>query len=313
MLSCAEEGATFLINTSHSKESVWDTLPREVQEQLIEKRVRFHIIDATSLAEEIGLGARINMIMQTAFFVISGIIPRDQAITAIKREIEKTYARKGAKVVEMNHAAVDRALLNIVEVPVPARATGTKQRRPAVPPEAPDFVKNVTARIISGQGDSLPVSSLPADGTWPTGTTQYEKRNIGVHIPIWEPDVCIQCGQCSFVCPHSTIRMNTWEPGLLKGAPQTFKSADATGPELKGLRFTVQVAPEDCTGCGSCVFVCPAFGKGPDGKKIEDFKAINMRLQEPIRAQEAENYRFFLSLPLTDPARYNITTVRAAS
>ncbi len=312
MLSYAEEGATFLLNTPHSKESVWDMLPREVQEQLIEKKMSFYIIDATSLAEEIGLGARINMIMQTVFFDISGIIPRDQAVAAIKREIEKSYARKGTKVVEMNYAAVDRALLNIVKVPVPDRATGTRQRRPAVPPDAPDFVKNVTARMISGQGDLLPVSSLPADGTWPTGTTQYEKRNIGVHIPIWEPDVCIQCGQCSFVCPHATIRMNAYEPGLLTGAPPTFKSADATGPELKGLRFTVQVAPEDCTGCGSCVFVCPAFGKGPDGKKIEDFKAINMRLQEPIRAQEAEHYRFFLSLPLTDPARYNITTVKGS-
>jgi pyruvate-ferredoxin/flavodoxin oxidoreductase len=283
-----------------------------VQEQLIEKRMKFYIIDAISLAEEIGLGGRINMIMQTAFFVISGIIPRDQAITAIKREIEKTYTKKGTKVVEMNYAAVDQAIRNIVQVPVPDKATSTKRRRPAVPADAPDFVKNVTARMISGQGDSLPVSSLPVDGTWPTGTTQYEKTNTAVHIPVWEPDVCIQCGQCSFVCPHATIRIKAYEPGLLNGAPPTFKSVDAKGPDLKGLTFTVQVAPEDCTGCGSCVFNCPASKKGADGKKIEGFKAINMRPQEPIRAQEAENYRFFLGLPLTDPTRYSVTTVKGS-
>jgi pyruvate-ferredoxin/flavodoxin oxidoreductase len=312
MLSCAEEGATFLLTTSHTKESVWDTIPREVQEQLIEKRMKFYIIDAISLAEEIGLGGRINMIMQTAFFVISGIIPKDQAITAIKHGIEKTYAKKGTKVLEMNYAAVDQALRNIVEVPVPGKATSTKERTPAVPADAPDFVKHVSARMISGQGASLPVSALPADGTWPTGTTQYEKRNVAVHIPVWEPDVCIQCGQCSFVCPHATIRITAYEPGLLKDAPPTFKSADAKGPDLKGLKFTVQIAPEDCTGCGSCVFNCPASKKGPDGKKIEGFKAINMRPQEPIRRQEAENYRFFLSLPLTDPGRYSVTTVKGS-
>jgi pyruvate-ferredoxin/flavodoxin oxidoreductase len=312
MLRHAEKGATFLLNTPHSRESVWDMLPRAVQEQVIEKRMRFYIIDAISLAEEIGLGARINMIMQTAFFVISGIIPEDQAIAAIKQEIEKTYGSKGTRVVEMNYTAVDRALMNIVEVPVPDVATGTKQRRPAVPPDAPDFVRNVTARMIEGRGDVLPVSSLPEDGTWPTGTTRYEKRNIAVHIPVWEPDVCIQCGQCSFACPHATIRINAYEPALLEGAPPTFKSADARGAGLEGLKFTVQVAPEDCTGCGSCVFVCPASAKGPDGRKIKGFKAINMRLQEPIREQEAENYRFFLGLPHTDPARYSIATVKGS-
>ncbi|HET6514021.1 MAG TPA: pyruvate:ferredoxin (flavodoxin) oxidoreductase [Thermodesulfovibrionales bacterium] len=312
MLSRAEEGATFLLTTLHSKDEVWETLPREVQEQLIAKKMKFYIIDAIALAEEIGLGARINMIMQTAFFVISGIIPKDEAIKAIKTEIKKTYMKKGEKVLEMNYAAVDKALQNIVEVPVPDKATSTIRMKSPVPEDAPDFVKNVTALMVAGKGDSLPVSAMPADGTWPTGTTQYEKRNIGVHVPVWEPDICIQCGQCSFVCPHGTIRIKAYEPSLLKNAPASFRSANAKGKELEGLKFTVQVAPEDCTGCGSCVFNCPAFKKDAEGKKIPDFKAINMRLQEPLRKEEAENYAFFLGLAETDPSKYNVATVKGS-
>jgi pyruvate-ferredoxin/flavodoxin oxidoreductase len=312
MLSRAEEEATFLLTTSHSKDEVWDTLPVEVQEQLIAKKMKFYIIDAISLAEEIGLGARINMIMQTAFFVISGIIPKEDAIKAIKTEIKKTYAKKGEKVLDMNYAAVDRALQNIVEVPVPGKVTGTVRMKPPVPGDAPEFVRQVTAKMIEGKGDYLPVSAMPADGTWPTGTTQYEKRNIGVHIPIWEPDICIQCGQCSFVCPHATIRIKAYDPALLKNAPSGFRSVDAKGKELEGLKFTVQVAPEDCTGCGSCVFVCPGSKKDAEGKKIPGFKAINMKLQEPLRGQEAEYYRFFLSLPETDPSRYNVSTLKGS-
>jgi pyruvate-ferredoxin/flavodoxin oxidoreductase len=312
MLSRAEDGATFLLTTSHPQDKVWDILPVEVQEQLIAKKMKFYIIDAISLAEEIGLGARINMIMQTAFFVISGIIPKEEAIKAIKTEIKKTYAKKGEKIVEMNYAAVDKALQNIVEVPVPGKVTSTIHVKPPVPPDAPEFVKNVTAQIIAGKGDYLPVSAMPADGSWPTGTTQYEKRNIGVYIPVWEPDVCIQCGQCSFVCPHATIRIKAYEPALLKKAPSGFRSVDAKGKELEGLKFTVQVAPEDCTGCGSCVFVCPGSKKDAEGKKIPGFKAINMKIQEPLRAQEAENYAFFLGLPETDPSRYNISTLKGS-
>jgi pyruvate-ferredoxin/flavodoxin oxidoreductase len=312
MLPHAEHGATFLLTTLHAKDEVWDTLPMEVQAQLIAKKMKFYIIDAIALAEEIGLGARINMIMQTAFFVISGIIPREDAIKAIKAEIKKTYQKKGEKVLEMNYAAVDKALQNIVEVPVPGKVTSKTRMKPPVPEDAPDFVKNVTAMMIAGRGDSMPVSAMPADGTWPTGTTQYEKRNIGVHIPVWEPDVCVQCGQCSFVCPHATIRIKAYDPALLKGAPAGFKSVDAIGKDLKGLKFTVQVAPEDCTGCGSCVHNCPANKKDAEGKKIPDFKAINMRLQEPLRRQEADNYRFFLSLPETDPSRYAIATVKGS-
>ncbi len=312
MLSKAEEGATFLLTTLHKKDKVWDTLPAEVQEQLISKKMKFYIIDAVSLAEELGLGTRINMIMQTAFFVIAGIIPKEDAIKSIKEQIKKTYMKKGEKVVEMNYAAVDKALQNIVEVQVPGKATSKRSMRAAVPADAPEFIKSVTARMIEGNGDSLPVSAIPEDGTWPTGTTQYEKRNIGIHIPVWEPDICIQCGQCSFVCPHATIRLKAYDPSHLKDAPKTFKSVDATGKDLKGLKFTVQVAPEDCTGCGSCVFVCPASKKDAEGNKIPGFKAINMKLQEPLREAETENYKFFLSLPDTDPSKFNVKTIKGS-
>jgi pyruvate-ferredoxin/flavodoxin oxidoreductase len=312
MLANAEEGATFLLTTSHGRDEVWDMLPLEVQEQLIAKKMKFHIIDAISLAEEIGLGTRINMIMQTAFFVISGIIPREEAIKSIKEQIKKTYMKKGEQVVNMNYAAVDVALKNIIEVPVPKRVTSKLRMRPPVPDDAPEFVKKVTAKMIAGNGDSLPVSAIPADGTWPTGTTQYEKRNIATNVPIWEPDICIQCAQCSFVCPHATIRIKAYGPSDLKGAPASFKSVDATGRDLKGLKFTVQVAPEDCTGCGSCVYVCPAWKKDEVKNKIPGFKAINMKPREVHRKEEAENYKFFLGLPETDPSKFNIATVKGS-
>ncbi len=312
MLSKAEEGATFLLTTSHNKDEVWDMLPVEVQEQLISKKMKFYIIDAISLAEEIGLGARINMIMQTAFFVISGIIPKEDAVKSIKTEIKKTYMRKGEEIVNLNYKAVDKALQNIVEVPVPDKATSKIKMRDPVPKDAPEFVKNVTAKMLANDGDSLPVSAIPADGTWPTATTQYEKRNIGVNIPIWEPDACIQCGQCSFVCPHATIRVKAYDPSQLKDAPSTFKSIDATGKDLKGLKFTVQVAPEDCTGCASCVFNCPGQKKDADGNKIEGVRAINMKPQEPLRQEEAKNYDFFLDLPETDRSRFRVTNVKGS-
>ena len=219
MLAQAEDGAIFLLTTSHGKETVWDTLPAEMQKQLIAKKMKFYIIDAVTLAEELGLGARINMIMQTAFFVISGIIPKEDAVKAIKKEIDKTYGKKGEKLLNMNYAAVDRALEKIIEVPVPDKITSTTGLRPPVPANAPQFVKDVTAVMIEGKGDSLPVSAIPADGTWPTGTTQYEKRNIAVHIPVWDPDVCIQCGTCSFVCPHAAIRIKAYDPALPEKCP----------------------------------------------------------------------------------------------
>ncbi len=312
MLDNAEEGATFLLTTSKTKDEVWDSLPLEVQEHLIAKKMKFYIIDAIALAEEIGLGKRINTIMQTAFFVISGIIPRENAVAAIKEELKKTYIKKGEDVVKMNYASVDKALQNVVEVKVPAKVTSKIRMRPPVPDSAPDFVKNVTAKMIANKGDSLPVSAMPADGTWPTGTTQYEKRNVGVYIPEWEPDACIQCGQCSFVCPHATIRLKAYDQAALKNAPKAFKSVDAMSKELKGLKFTVQVAPEDCTGCGSCVFNCPGQKKDAQGNKIPGVKAINMKLQEPLRRQEAENYSFFLDIPETDTSKFNVNSVKGS-
>jgi pyruvate-ferredoxin/flavodoxin oxidoreductase len=212
----------------------------------------------------------------------------------------------------MNYAAVDTALKNIVEVKVPEKATSCLVRKPPVPEGAPEFVQNVTAKMIAGMGDTLPVSAMPDDGTWPTATTQYERRNIGVHIPVWDPEVCTQCGQCCFVCPHATIRMKVCDPKHLEGAPESFKSVDAKGKDMKGLKFTLQVAPEDCTGCGSCNFRCPAMKKDSEGNKDPNHKAINMELQEPLREQEAENYAFFLNLPETDPSLINLKTVKGS-
>ena len=311
MLSHAEEGSIFLLNTSQEKDKVWDSLPLEVQEKLIAKKMRFFVINAVSIAVELGLGARINMIMQTAFFVISGILPKDDAVKAIKKEIYNTYAKKGDKILQKNYAAVDKAMEGIIEITVPDKATSVIKMHPAVPENAPEFVKNVTSMMIADKGDLIPVSAVPADGTWPTGTTKYEKRNIAVYIPVWDSDTCIQCGSCSFVCPHAAIRIKAYNPDLLKDAPATFKSVDAKSKELKGLKFTVQVAPEDCTGCGSCVFMCPAIKKDEQGNKT-DKKAIEMKLQQPLRFQEVENWDFFLNLPETDPALYNQATVKGS-
>ncbi len=312
MLSQAEAGGTFLLTTPYEKEKAWDSLPAEVQEQLIAKKMKFHVIDAFSIASAVGLGIKINMIMETAFFLISGILARDRAVAALKDQIAKTYGKKGQAVVDMNVSAVDRAAESIHQVPVPDRVTAATKQRPIVPENAPDFVKRVNAMILARKGNLLPVSAIPADGTWPTGTTQYEKRNIGVQIPIWEPQICIQCGLCSFVCPHATIRIKAYEPSVLNNAPAKFKSVDASGKELKGLKYTVQVAPEDCTGCGSCVFVCPAYGKDASGKKIPDFKAINLRFQEEHRQEEIQNFNFFMSIPELDPSRYNPATVKGS-
>ncbi|HWR97661.1 MAG TPA: pyruvate:ferredoxin (flavodoxin) oxidoreductase, partial [Candidatus Methanoperedens sp.] len=312
MLANAAPGATFLLTTSHAPRAAWEALPREVQERIIERRLRFFVIDAMALADELGLGARINIIMQTAFFLISGILPREEALAAIKEQIIAAYGSKGPKVVEMNNAAAERALERLVEVPVPSAATSMHRLRPPVPEDAPAFVRAVTGPMIAGEGDSLPVSAIPADGTWPTATTQYEKRNIAVQIPVWEPEICIQCGRCSFVCPHATIRVKAYPPEHLAGAPPTFKSAAAKGKDLAGLRWTVQVAPEDCTGCGQCVYICPAHRKEAAGKPDPEFKSINMRPQEPLREAEAANLRFFLALPETDPARFDLRTIRGS-
>jgi pyruvate-ferredoxin/flavodoxin oxidoreductase len=311
MLSAARPGATFLLTSSHSRDQVWDTLPQEVQKQIIEKKLKFYVIDAISLARELGLGARINVIMQTAFFKISNVIPLDTAIKAIKDAIQKSYGKKGQKVVDMNNAAVDGAIDRLYEVKVPSKITSKIKMPPVVPDNAPDFVKEVTAELMALRGDKVPVSKLPVDGKFPTGTTQYEKRNIAVNIPQWEPDICIQCATCSLVCPHAAIRIKVYDGKHLKGAPAAFKSADAKGKDFAGMKCTVQVAPEDCTGCGACVLNCPAQEKDAN-KQPTGRKAINMVLQEPLRQQERENYKFFLSIPNTDPKLFKANTVKGS-
>lgn len=311
MLSNIKQGGIFLLTSMHDKDHVWDTLPVEMQKQMIEKKVKFYCIDALSVAQKLGLGSRINVIMQTAFFKISNIIPIEKSIEAIKYAIAKSYGKKGQKVVDKNNAAVDAALSEVFEVKVPSSVTSKFKMPPTVPAHAPKFVQEVLGEIIADKGDQIPVSKMPVDGKFPVGTTQYEKRNIGVHIPVWEPSICIQCGQCSLVCPHATIRIKAYDKKFADKAPKTFKSADAKGKEFAGMKFTVQVAPEDCTGCGNCVMTCPA--KEKDANKQETGrKAINMALQEPLRVPERENYEHFLSIPNTDPSLFKVNTVKGS-
>ena len=307
MVGKAKSGGTFLLCSPFEKDEVWGKMPVEVQQQIIDKKLRLYVINAIKLGEELGLGARINVIMQTAFFKISGIIPLDQAVDEIKGAIKKSYGKAGDKVVAMNYAAVDEALKNIHEVVVPDTASSAITMPPPVSPNAPKFVQEVTGRIIAGFGDDLPVSALPIDGTFPTATSQYEKRNIAVDIPVWDEKLCIQCGICSFVCPHATIRMKAYDAELLANAPESFKSTDCRIPELKGKKYTIQVAPEDCTGCGACVHNCPAKSKEDPSRK-----AINMMFQSPLRAAEAANYDFFLALPDMDPALLKLDTLRGS-
>ena len=311
MLSSVVEGGTFLLNSPFPAEEVWDKIPKEVQKQIIDRKLKFYVIDGIEVAKKLGLGARINMIMQTAFFLISKILPEDQAIAEIKKAILKTYGNKGEKVVKMNYSAVDAAPEAIFKVDYPKTISSGLVMPPVVPAFAPQFVQQVTAEIIAGRGDSLPVSAFPVDGTYMTGTTQYEKRNIAVDIPVWDEKLCIQCGQCVMVCPHAAIRHKAYDPANLKNAPATFKSVDAKGPKFKGLKYTIQVAPEDCTGCICCVNICPALEKDAN-KQPTGRKAINMALQAELRKPEAENFDFFLKLPETDPSLYTISSIKGS-
>jgi len=295
VLRPADPGAVFLLNTSFGPGEVWDHLPRAVQEQIVAKGLRVFVIDGNRVAREAGMGGRVNTVMQTCFFAISGVLPRDEAIAAIKHSIEKTYGKRGEAVVRKNWAAVDRALEHLAEVMVPDRATSIVDLRRPVPVEAPDFVQRVTARMIAGEGDALPVSAVPCDGTYPTATAQWEKRNIALEIPAWDEALCIQCGKCVLVCPHSVIRAKVYAPGLLDGAPSAFKSAPARWREFGDARFTLQVAVDDCTGCALCVEVCPAKSKSE-----VRHKAINMTHQAELHDQEAANWTFFLGLPEAD-------------
>jgi pyruvate-ferredoxin/flavodoxin oxidoreductase len=305
VLKCAEPGATFLLNSPFGPDDVWLQLPREVQRQIITKKLKFYVIDGYAVARETGMGGRVNTIMQTCFFAISGVLQREEAIAAIKHTIKKTYGRRGEAVVQKNYAAVDAALNHLHEVKVPAQVAATFVMRPPVAAAAPEFVQKVTARIIAGEGDDLPVSAMPIDGTFPTATAQWEKRNIALEIPVWDEALCIQCGKCVLVCPHAVIRAKVYDSRHLEGAPATFKSTAARWKDFKEMKYSLQVAPEDCTGCALCVEVCPA-----KSKTEVKHKAINMLPQPALREAENENWDFFLKIPETDRAALSLSLVK---
>jgi len=305
MTRYALPGAVFLLNSIYGPEEVWDKLPQEVQKDIITKKLKFYTIDANEVAQKTGMGGRVNTIMQTCFFAISGVLPRDLAIAEIKKSIKKTYGKRGEAVVKQNFEAVDAAISHLHEIKYPEKVTSTFTRRASVPAAAPKFVKEVLGQIIIFEGDDLPVSAMPVDGTFPTGTAQWEKRNIALEIPVWDPSTCIQCGKCSFVCPHAVIRQKVYDPALLKNAPASFKSTDAKFKELPGTKFSIQVSPEDCTGCGLCVEACPSKNKADPSRK-----AINMTEQPPLREQESVNWDFFLTIPEVDRGTFQPTTVK---
>ena len=295
VLELAAPGAVLLLNAPVPQEQVWGELPIEVQQGIIDKGLEVWAIDGIQVAQDAGMGRHINTIMQVCFFAISKVLPRDEAIEQIKKAIQKTYAKKGDELVRRNFAAVDRTLANLYRVDVPGEVTSQWRRPPVVSDAAPDFVKRVTALMMAGQGDLLPVSAFPVDGTWPTGTTKWEKRAIALEVPVWDPKVCIQCNKCALMCPHAAIRAKIYEPAALEGAPETFKSVDFKEKAFEGKRFTIQVAPEDCTGCNLCVMVCPA-----KEKSNPRHKAINMEPLRPLREREVANWEFFLDLPQAD-------------
>jgi pyruvate-ferredoxin/flavodoxin oxidoreductase len=307
VLERAAHGARFLLNSPWPAGEVFGRLPREVQQQVLDKRLEMFVVDADRVAREVGMPGRVNTVMQPCFFALSGVLPSDQALAAIRRSIEKTYAKRGPAVVKRNLAAVERALAALEPVPLPARATSELRLRPPVPAGAPDFVRRVTAEILAGRGDRLPVSALPPDGSFPTGTARYEKRAIAHELPLWEPSLCIDCGKCALACPHAAIRMKVYPPEERKGAPEGFLSKPFRSRELPEHALTIQVAPDDCTGCGVCVDVCPARSKEESKRK-----ALGMAPAEEHRERERASFDFFLALPELDPARLDPSQVKYA-
>jgi pyruvate-ferredoxin/flavodoxin oxidoreductase len=305
VLASVEPGATFLLNAPFDAGEIWNHIPRQAQEAILKKKLRFFVIDAYKVAREAGMGSRINTIMQTCFFAISGVLPRDEAIAAIKKAIQETYGKRGEAVVQKNNAAVDETLAHLSEVKIPDRVTALFDMLPAVSHLAPLFVRNVLGAIVTGNGDSLPVSAMPIDGTFPTGTAMWEKRNIAQEIPVWDADLCIQCGKCVLVCPHAVIRAKVYDSSLLQKSPPTFKASKPRWREFESLRYTLQVAPEDCTGCRLCVEVCPAKSKSE-----VKHKAINMEPQTPLRQPESRNWEFFLRLPDMDRQKLSHAQVK---
>ena len=308
MLDKAKTGAVFLLNSLAEPDKVWETLTHKMQQQILDKQIRFYTIDAYAVAAKSGMGSRINTIMQTCFFAISGILPKDEAIAAIKEAVVKTYGKKGRKIVEINFKAIDETLACLHEVKIPDKASSTIQLPAPVPDSAPAFVKNVTGEIIAGRGDQIPVSLFPNNGSFPLGTAAYEKRNLALEIPVLEPELCTQCGKCPLVCPHAAIRSKIFPESALANAPASFKSAPMRGKDFPaGMHITYQVAPEDCTGCGLCADICPIRDKTNASRK-----ALNMAPQPPLRAQERENWNFFLTLPEYDRRELKPTTIKGS-
>jgi pyruvate-ferredoxin/flavodoxin oxidoreductase len=305
MLSALVPGGTFLLNSPFAADEVWNRLPRVVQQQIISKRAKFYVIDAYQVARDTGMGNRMNTILQVCFFAISKVLPAEQAIEAIRKSIRDTYGKKGEEIVQQNMKAVDEALAHLFDVKVPAELSSTIEMPPPFSPSAPEFERDVLGMMYAGRGDELPVSAFPVDGTFPTGTAKWEKRNLALEIPAWDSEICIQCGKCAMVCPHSVIRIKVYDTKELQGAPQTFKSTETRDREWQGLNYTIQVAPEDCTGCGICVEVCPVKNKAETR-----LKAINMVPQPPLRVPERENWDFFLRIPELDRRNIKLTSIR---
>ena len=307
VLEHACHGATFLLNSPYPAEEVWDRIPQETQQRIIDLDITVYTVDAARIAGEVGLGSRVNTVLQTCFFALSGVLPVDRAIAAIKAAIATAYAKLGDVVVERNHAAVDAALSGLHQVPVPATVTATRRLRPAVPPDVPAFVERVTGVILAGHGDRLPVSAFPVDGTFPTATARYEKRSIADEIPIWEADICIDCARCALVCPHAAIRFKVFDPSEVADAPAGFQTKPGKARDLGGLHLSVQVAPDDCTGCGVCVDICPA-----KSKEEAKLKAINMRPKADHLDVERANFDFFLSIPERDRTEIDVASVKGS-